>query len=337
MSYQELVKQGERTFENICNVDKQKLFQNPNNLQPWNGLGFNDFVFAFEELIETVVLIYQNNVMENLPFNLINSMNSQLSNILQSCNIFTSNRNQQHFQSAFQHVENLRTNIQTWGLKQLTILGTQIDEKVKVINSEIDNILVKKSEIESLKSNVESLIQPAVAGSLSKSFSDRKSDLKKNQRIWFWASVISSFIGAIATAYIINSLVGIFNSAIITEAIKKNINAGAGIIWTTIILRLGLLIPIYSIFGFSFMQFKKERDLEEIYAHKSAVAASLPNYGNLAIEDKVKDQVLSEASKVIFIAPNCKANDKEKSDIPSLDQLNNLIGNLQNLVSKAKE
>jgi membrane protein insertase Oxa1/YidC/SpoIIIJ len=264
-------------------------------------------------------------------------MNSQLSNILQSCNIFTSNRNQQHFQSAFQHVENLRTNIQTWGLKQLTILGTQIDEKVKVINSEIDNILVKKSEIESLKSNVESLIQPAVAGSLSKSFSDRKSDLKKNQRIWFWASVISSFIGAIATAYIINSLVGIFNSAIITEAIKKNINAGAGIIWTTIILRLGLLIPIYSIFGFSFMQFKKERDLEEIYAHKSAVAASLPNYGNLAIEDKVKDQVLSEASKVIFIAPNCKANDKEKSDIPSLDQLNNLIGNLQNLVSKAKE
>jgi hypothetical protein len=41
MSYQELVKQGERTFENICNVDKQKLFQNPNNLQPWNGLGFD--------------------------------------------------------------------------------------------------------------------------------------------------------------------------------------------------------------------------------------------------------------------------------------------------------
>lgn len=337
MGYQQLVDQGQRTFDNIKNIDKDKLFENPGNLQPWNGLVFEDFTSAYDDLIESLEIIYQNNVLDSLPFNLINGMNGQLNNVLQHCNQFLSNKNQQHFQNAFQQVESLRTNIHTWGLKYLTILGQEVEEKIRIVNSEINNILSKKSEIDSLKSNVESLIEPAVAGSLSKSFSERQNELHENLNKWFWVSAITAVLSIVATLLIVGSIVGVFESEIVAEAIKKSGNSSEGVIWSTVALRLGILLPIYSVFGFSFMQYRKERDLEEEYAHKSAVATSLPNYGDLAIDDKVKDQILSEASKVIFNAPTKRSIDKEKSEIPSLDQLNKLIGSIQKLVPKPKE
>ena len=337
MSKIDLIERGKQIFDNIKNLDSGKLLNDPGNLQPWNGLDFNDFVEAYEDLISSLDLIYESERLIEFPFNLINGLNNNLNNVLQHCNQFISNRGQAQFQNAFQNIEALRTNIYTWGLKYQIILGKNIEEKVKFLNDEINKVIANEKEIEALKSNVESLIQPAVAGSLSKSFSERKEDLVSNREKWFKVSIGAAIVGIIATIIIISSIVGIFNSKTIANLIEKSSSGREGVIWLSVVLRLGILLPIYTIFGFAFSQYRKERDLEEQYAHKSAVATSLPNYGDLAIDDKVKDQILSEASKVIFHTPSEKSNKKNEHEVLSIDKFNLLLKELSGLIPKTKE
>jgi hypothetical protein len=87
----------------------------------------------------------------------------------------------------------------------------------------------------------------------------------------------------------------------------------------------------------SFAQYRKERILEEEYAHKAAVATSLPNYGDLAVDNQVKDQILSEASKVIFTSPSNEKKEPSDDQIVGLEQINRLMVSINKLVPKAKE
>jgi len=334
MSRDALINQGKVVYENIKNLDRSTLLSDPGNLQPWNSLAFDDFVESYDEMLSQLDAIYENNILNKSPFNLINGMNSHLNAVLQHLNAFVTNRAQAQYQNAFQHLESMRTNIQQWGYRYEAILGNDIEERSKLIDEEITKLLSNKSDIEALKSSVNSLIEPAVAGSLSKSFSDRKNALHTNQNRWFWASGIMAVISVVSTIVVVWSIVGVFNSEEVLNVIANGKNGTEGIIWATIGLRIGALLPIYSMVVFSFLQYKKERDLEEEYAHKAAVATSLPNYGSLAVEDGVKDQILSEASKVIFTSPSSTKGVKEKDEVIGISQLNGLLSNLQKLIPK---
>lgn len=100
--------------------------------------------------------------------------------------------------------------------------------------------------------------------------------------------------------------------------------------WASVLLRSVVLIPLYAAFGFSFSQYKKERDFEEEYAHKAAVATSLPNYGDLTREPAVRDQIVTGATNVIFSAPTTRKSDPERSDkvISSMKELLDSVGKL---------
>lgn len=337
MSREALVNQGKLIFQNIKDIDRATLLNNPGNLQPWNGLTFDDFSESFQEMIKVLDSIYDNDILSATPFNIIHGLNGQINNVLSQLNAFVGNRAQGQFQNAFQHVESLRTQMQQWGLRYEAILGREIEERSTLIDEEINKLLSNKNEIESIKANVNKLIEPAVAGSLSKSFSDRKEALHNNQDRWFIVSIVTAGISLAATIAIVWSIVGVFSTTEVLTALENSKNGTDGVIWSTIGLRIGALIPIYSIFLLSFLQYKKERDLEEEYAHKAAVATSLPNYGGLAVENSVKDQILSEASKVIFTSPSTKEQKDSKTDSIGVGQLNNLLGNIQKLVPKSKD
>jgi len=120
-----------------------------------------------------------------------------------------------------------------------------------------------------------------------------------------------------ATYYISESIINTVTPAQLSEkAPDKAADLEKTISISMILLRSVVLIPIYLGFGFAFSQYRKERDLEEEYAHKSAVASSLPNYGDLAKDDNVKDQIVSGASNVIFASPINKVKQTEtKSDV----------------------
>ena len=77
----------------------------------------------------------------------------------------------------------------------------------------------------------------------------------------------------------------------------------ATVAWGAAIVRAAILLPLFAIFAFAFSQYRRERELEEEYAHKAAVATSLPNYGDLARDAGVRDQIVSAATTVIFTSP----------------------------------
>lgn len=337
MSLETLINQGKLSFENIKNLDQAALLSNPGNFQPWNNLDFNDFEESFSDMVSVLEKIYEGDTLANLPFNALNGLTGQINNAHSHLNTFVANRGQGQFQNAFQHIENVRTQIQQWGLRYEAVLADDLEEKSTLIDEEISKLLSNRDEIVAIKNSVNSLIEPAVAGSLSKSFADRKDALHKNQVRWFWVSVATAVIAIISTIVIVSSIVGMFSTESVLQAIANGKNGTEGVVWSTIGLRIGALLPIYSIFLMSFFQYKKERDLEEEYAHKAAVATSLPNYGGLAVEDGVKDQILSEASKVIFTSPSKRVTKEDKGDSIKVGQLNTLIGNLQKLMPKGTQ
>lgn len=164
-----------------------------------------------------------------------------------------------------------------------------------------------KLEVQNLHSEVKKLITPAVAGSLSAAFEARKDILFRGRIGWLIILLIVSVLSIIETKDLATSF---SNVLLEIQKTKQPIN----LLWESLILRLTILLPLYIAFGVSFYQYKKERDYEEEYAHKAAVAISLPNYGDLTREPAVRDQIVSAATNVIFSTPTNKKTETEVSD-----------------------
>ncbi len=78
-------------------------------------------------------------------------------------------------------------------------------------------------------------------------------------------------------------------------------------------------------------ELRKDRDLEEIYAHKSAIAATLPNYRDLITDPEIKDKVTSSATDVVFQLPDSSSEQRSALkgvSMKQLDQFANLVSKL---------
>lgn len=305
--------------DNISSLGYEEKLNNISNLQPWNEITVVDLIKNTDLAVDTINQAYDNHVFDEYPFNILQSLNNTLNTVHSHLNQFINSKNQAHFQNAIQQVEALRTNLRTWGIDTYTLVGMDFQDKVDRINDEYQSLIAKGREIDNLKENVQKLIEPAVAGSLSKSFNDRKISLEKSRRFWLILAGVSAVISIAATILVARSLIDGLNIKFPENCTAKQID---NIIKTApnksilILIRIGILFPIYTLFGYVYNQYTKERNLEEEYAHRAAVASSLPNYGDLAVDPSVKDQIISNASSVVFESPNRnkKSTSKSKED-----------------------
>lgn len=319
------------TVDNIKGLDIETALQNQ-GLSPWNGLNQDDFRASYYDFITTMETAIEQDALKDFPHNILTSLNKNLSNVYQQLNNFANNKDQNHFQNSLSQLESNRTNIRTWGIKSYVDYGKEIEDKVKGFNAQYQQLIEKNKEINRLKESVQNLIEPAVAGSLSEAFRNRQKTLLTNQRVWLILTIISGIAAIWGTIYVIDRLVELFNPPIpenisvdrLENYIKREVPQT-----TIILLRLGILIPLYTLFAYFFRHYNKERNLEEEYAHRAAVASSLPNYGNLAGAEDVKDQIISSASKVVFSSPI----DKKSNEI----QETNSISDFTSLLDKVKD
>lgn len=340
MAITQIIEQISNTWNNISALDLETPLAQ-GNFNPWNNLDKNDYINSFKDMSEIMSAAIEQNALEKYPWNILNSLQSTLNNVFQQTQQFASSPNQNTFQNSLSQIESLRTNLRSWGVHSYVKFGQNIESKIQGFDIEYQKIVGKSNEIENLKESVEKLIQPAVAGSLSKSFSDRQQKLKTNRSIWFWAAIIAGVSSAIATVLVVVKLIDVFTlnfpqnvtSEQIEEIIKKQPSGSA-----IQLLRIAILFPFYYLFGISFNQYKSERNLEEEYAHRSAVSTSLPNYGDLAGDPKVKDQIISSATQVIFTTPIEKKlqSKMENNTQNSLGELKELLESVRNIV-KPKE
>lgn len=336
MSKSTLYTQIENATNNILNLQNNLNQNTGNSLSPWNNMDYNDFINSYEILKKDLITLSKEIENFDIPWNILNSFVASLTNAHIHIQAFFNAANQNTFTNAFTHVESLRTNMRTWALTSRDLAENEINNKLTQINTEIDSVIKKKETIELLEQTVNSLVMPGVSGSLSKSFSNRAKVLNLYERRWKNITIWTAILTLLATILVglwVNTLLdtnkeNIKKVAIVKDKNSTSVNAKtienyeSDMIWLSMTLRLGILIPFYYFLSIAFSQYRKERELLESYSHKAAIATSLPNYGNLAVDSTVKDQIITEASKEIFSSPDrpkkdCK-NTKDNIDIKEL-------------------
>jgi hypothetical protein len=196
-----------------------------------------------------------------------------------------------------------------------------------LLQAELETAKANNSAVDKLKGEVATLITPAVAGSLSQQFMKRRDTLVIGRFVWLAACVCLGVFATYATYDLVRTLTATL------QLQKGPVQLTDGTFWAVLFLRTLILIPIFAAFGFAFTQYRKEREFEEEYAHKAAVAHSLPNYGDLAREPAVRDQIVTAASTVIFTSPTEQARKVESGSV-MLGSMKEIVDALTKAVGK---
>jgi len=110
-----------------------------------------------------------------------------------------------------------------------------------------------------------------------------------------------------------------------------------GVVWVDIILNLAKTIPAFILMGFVFKQYSKERNLQEEYAFKAAVANTIKAYSDLLKgEDTAvnlsRQEMLKDAIKQVQTAPKLHKEEGGKVFSFSTKYLADSLKNLNDTV-----
>jgi hypothetical protein len=277
----------------------------------WEGLSVSDFegaVFRFKAILNSAL---DKELFLRLPFVHANGIYQTLINALPIMTNALSTKDFGQYQQASQQLDSLLHLMYAYGVV-VEVEGLGDAERArKLYESEVSKLVQSNEEVQQLTKNVRALIEPGISGSLSKAFSSRVRNLFLTRVVWGVAAVALGVWGLYEATQLVKELKSIAQSTT-TE------------FWSSFGIRSIVLIPIYLGFGFVLSQYKKERDFEEEYAHKAAISTSLPNYRDLAKDDVVKDQIASEAAKVIF-APPTRSTSKDSKAVPLISSIRELV------------
>lgn len=260
----------------------------------------------YEFIYATIKPLMDANQLNNLTWNAINNFQQNVQNLHATYTQLLNSRDQGSYQNFATTLDGFANTLRMFGVPYLALGGAELDSIKSALNKELETLIINNKEVEELKKNVKTLITPAIAGSLSQSFTQRRNSIMISRFIWLTVAIVIGFYVIYQTNNFVDH---------ISEALKQvNNNAQKEELWPTIAIRSIILLPLFAAFGFAFSQYRKERDFEEEYAHKAAVAASLPNYGDLAREQSVKDQIVTGATTVIFTSPTQDSKSAQNSD-----------------------
>jgi hypothetical protein len=243
-----------------------------------------------------------------LPFQTIINLQSHLQNVHNLWTQLKSTRDQVSYQNYASALDQFAAQIRMGGLPLLEVGASELEATRVALDKELDRLRLNSESVETLRGEVTKLIGPAIAGSLSQEFSNRRDSLSRTRMIWGIVAVVFAAGGALATYEVVNAI----GDAI--SKLQSTPNVNSGVLWASALVRTAVILPLFAAFGFAFSQYKKERDFEEEYAHKAAVATSLPNYGDLTRDATVRDQIVTAATDVIFSSPTPKRLDTAKAE-----------------------
>lgn len=222
-----------------------------------------------------------------------------------------------------QNLDNFAYQLRMSGAPTLAFGGAQLEAASRQLATDMERLGELTREVERLRDEVRTLIAPAVAGSLSQAFTARKKALLWGRVVWGIAVLVVAVTSILATSKFASEV-----SRAILDAAQLQTQTP---VWLSVLVRSVFLLPLYAAFGFAFSQYRKERDFEEEYAHKAAVATSLPQYGDLTREPAVRDQIVTGATTVIFTSPSARlAADSraDKSVVGSVKEILDALGSL---------
>ena len=167
-------------------------------------------------------------------------------------------------------------------------------ELITAIAKALEDLKKSKEGIEFIESNKEEIVRltgMAADGALGSKFDQRQNKLDKGLIVWKWAIPIMSILAGAWVVIVFKYLVPDFKDE-----------------WVNILVSIIKTSPGFILLGFVFSQYKKERNLQEEYAFKSAVAMTLTAYSEMLSnadndDNNSRQQMLLKSIEMVYNQP----------------------------------
>ena len=189
-------------------------------------------------------------------------------------------------------------------------LVTSFEEKLTLVES-------KHEYFEERNQYLDDLIEREVGASLFETFKQRKKELVTSIVVWKWTVPIT----AVATIAWIFFLFG--NGDL------------SNLAWQVITINSLKALPAVGLLFFAISQYVKERNFQEEYAFKSAVALTVNSYADQLQKDENKDKMIMDSVNEIYKSPiHHKVNLKEQN--MSISSAKKLIETAKSIIPSTK-
>lgn len=212
--------------------------------------------------------------------------------------------------------EEIKTNSNTLK-EELTQKITETTEKLLKAREDLNFI-------ESNRTQIETLTGMAADGALGSKFNQRQETLDKGLTFWKSAVFVISIVTLIWIVVVFTCMSPHFENQ-----------------WLNILINMIKTSPIFILLGFVFSQYKKERNLQEEYAFKSAVAMTLTQYAamlsNADAENNVsRQQMLLKSIEMVYNQPHIHPNKTETLFSFNTKDLKETVSTLTDAVKNIK-
>lgn len=318
MSINDAASQFSHALTRFFEMKPEDFLRSGPTFSDYDGPSTAECISAVEFLRSVYEPLMQSNEINTLTRAALNGLSNQLQAAHNTYTQLTTTRDQSSYQNFANALDQFAYHTRMFGVPYLAAGGIQLETQRQALTKELQTLGENVAEVESLKRDVRTLITPAIAGSLSEAFRLRRDSIYKGRLLWLVVCCALAAFAMYATFDFVHSITSLL------QLPANNIANQRIDPWIVIVIRTVVLVPVFAAFGFAFAQYRKERDFEEEYAHKAAVANSLPNYGDLAREQAVRDRLITAATTVIFTSPSEQARKVETS--------NAMLGSLKEVV-----
>lgn len=207
-------------------------------------------------------------------------------------------------------------------LENITSINIQLKEFEKqneTNNEHLKFIEGKRDFFEERITYLDNLIGREVGVSLFETFKQRKIELNKPVIFWRWAVPVMSIATVIWILCLFSG-----QSDVVDNSLW----------WQSFALNTIKSIPVILLLLFSINQYRKERNFQEEYAFKSAVALTIDAYSNRITDTSNKDKWIMEAVNGIYKTPIEEAKKEKSIDKRVTDMATKVINSAGSLKGK---
>lgn len=208
-------------------------------------------------------------------------------------------------------------------------LETNLNEKVKLLENQIVEFDKKLQFVEDKKvffeernTYLENLIGREVGVSLFETFKQRKNELAKPVRNWLWIVISMSILTFASIITIFTNGFGLWGE------IPKE--------FTTIQLITNTIktFPFFFLLFYSISQYNKERNFQEEYAFKSAVALTIKAYADIIKAENLKDEMIISSVTAVYKSPTVERGRNKKESNAIFETAKELLGTAVDVLKK---
>lgn len=275
----------------------------------------NTFLEESQSQIKTYEALLQNLVSQN---DSINNMFNSATGVVEKINsqlALAENKNSsidKIFDDSEKTLDAIKLNISQYKEEY-----GEISKKLNALNSSFDEKLAfvvgKEEYFKERNDYLDALIGREVGASLFETFKQRKNELAPSVNFW----KIAVPVLAIATVLWIFFLF--------------HLSEGQTMDYKLIIINSIKALPAIGLLLFGISQYNKERNFQEEYAFKSAVALTLKAYSEQLISEENKDALILSSVSSIYKSPIYHSKLKVEDGKSAIDSVSDLLGKFKDI------